>query len=76
MTVNLEIPKKKQIENAAKVAGAAVCAVIATRIIGNIVDKIHEKKQDKEIRKLKKELAAQEERIETLEAEVAALKKK
>ena len=75
MTVNLEIPKKQQVENAAKIAVAALGAVVVARVIGNIADRVHEHRQDKEIKKLKKQIAEQDERIANLEEEIERLQK-
>jgi len=69
MTVNLELPNKKEIENGIKLAACAVGGVVAVKLLAKALDRAHERKQNKEIKKLKKQVAELEQKVVALEEE-------
>ena len=61
------LPSEKEIERTAKAVGIVVAGVLVIKLAGVIREKIHEKKQDREIKKLKAQVEAQESRLAKLE---------
>lgn len=68
MTVNVEIPKQAVIEKYIKLGIAGIGLVIILRLAAKIAAKIHEKKQDRRLKKLERQ-------VSELESEVSHLKK-
>lgn len=67
MKLQVQLPKEEEIMQAVKLAGAVVVGLIVVKTVSAIAEKIHEKKQDKEIKKLKAQIAEQDARIAKLE---------
>lgn len=62
-----QLPNEKQIENVAKVTGVVLAVVVVAKLVTTISEKVHEKKQDREIKKLKAQVESQESRLAKLE---------
>ena len=72
MTVNFDIPKQLPIEKYRrylKLAGFLALLVMAIKLISSLVEKIHERRQNRKLQKL-------EQRVDALEDKVAKLEKK
>ena len=67
MTVDLEIPGKEMAEKYVKLGLAGIGLAIVIKLTAKIVSKIHEKKQDRKIKKL-------ENRVSELESKVKNIK--
>lgn len=67
MKLQVQLPREEEIIRAAKLGGIAVAGIIVAKAVSAIVEKIHEKKQDRDIKKLKARLDEQEARIAKLE---------
>ena len=67
MKVELKIPNQDEIMLALKCAGGALAVIAAVNAVSKICHKIKEKKQEKEIKALKEQVAEQDARIAKLE---------
>lgn len=70
MDFRFELPTGKELEldRPTEIILTAVCCVAAVKMFNAAVDAVREHKQNKQIKRLKKQVARLEERIEALEA--------
>ena len=67
MTFDVELPGKEELEQVLTIAVGAAAALVLLKITGAVVDAAKEHSQNKQIRKLKKQVSELEDRIESLE---------
>ena len=67
MSIELEVPNKKQLELAAKLGACAVGAIVVIKLVNKVRTTIKSKKQEKELKALRAQVAEQDQRISRLE---------
>ena len=69
MTIDLELPKKEELDKAKNIAIGTIGGIIAVKVISAAVGTAKEVKQNREIKKLKRRVDELEARVDELENE-------